>query len=82
MKNFIFKSSAEGFGLIKNVFLKLETIQAEQRHARNDLALILSYCKTLQHDKNLQNTVDKYFERDETSPQTDTEEQSSDYRHE
>ncbi len=39
MKNFIFKSSSDS-GLTKIVSL-LENIQAEQRHARYDLAQIL-----------------------------------------
>ncbi len=36
---------------------------------------ILKLLKTLTIDKDLQSTVDKYFEEDETSPQTDTTEQ-------
>ncbi len=34
---------------------------------------IYKLLKALGHDKDLQDTVDKYFERDETSPQTDDE---------
>ncbi len=37
---------------------------------------IMKLVNKLLVDKNLQDTVDKYFERDETSPQTDTDEQS------
>ncbi len=36
---------------------------------------ILKLLKSLSIDKDLQSTVDKYFERDETSPQTDQDEQ-------
>ncbi len=76
MKNFIFKSSQD-FGLIKNVFNKLETIQSEQRHARSDLTCIIRMLSKLTTDKDLQQQVDKYFDDDisETSPQTDTDEQ-------
>ncbi len=75
MKNFIFKSSAEGFGLIKNVFKKLEIIQTEQRHQRDDLAILLRNLDKLINSANLQKQVDDYFDQDETSPQTDSEEQ-------
>jgi len=72
MKNFIFKSS--DFGLIKNISIKLETIQKEQRHARADLAEILRLIYRMKIDKDLGNQVDDYFEKDETSPQTDSDE--------
>ncbi len=36
---------------------------------------ILKILNKLVIDRNLQDTVDKYFERDETSPQTDSDEQ-------
>ncbi len=36
---------------------------------------ILKILKETSHDKDLQSTVDKYFDRDETSPQTDSDEQ-------
>ncbi len=74
MKNFIFKSSQD-FGLIKNVFNKLENLQSEQRHQRQDLAILMDMIKKLTIDKSLQTQVDKYFSEDETSPQTDTDEQ-------
>ncbi len=72
MKNFIFKSS--DFGLIKNVYNKLDIILAEQRHQRSDLSLIQRMIQTLLNDKKLQKQVDAYFEDDETSPQTESEE--------
>ncbi len=72
MKNFIFKSSAEGFGLIKNISNKLEIIQNELRHQRQDNVQILFLLNKLLVDKQLQKQVDQYFEEDEsTSPQTD-----------
>ncbi len=36
---------------------------------------IYKLLQTLGHDKDLQDTVDKYFEKDETSPQTESDEQ-------
>ncbi len=36
---------------------------------------IYKILKKLSHDEDLQSTVDKYFERDETSPQTEQDEQ-------
>ncbi len=60
-------------GLLKNVFNKLEIIQAEQRHNRSDIVLVLSLLNKLVTNANLQKQVDEYFE--ETSPQTDSDEQ-------
>ncbi len=73
MQNFIFKSQ----GLIKNVYIKLETIQTELRHQRVDNAYIMRQLNLLVNDKKLQKQVDEYFkeDEDETSPQTDTDEQ-------
>ncbi len=73
MKNFIFKSSEEGSGLVKKFFLILETIQTEQRHQRNDLAFITRKLLIIINDMKLQKQVDEYFDRDETSPQTDSD---------
>ncbi len=77
MTNFIFKSQ----GLIKNVYNKLEMIQAELRHQRADNVQILFILNKLVMDKKLQRQVDDYFadpgpEDEETSPQTDTDEHS------
>jgi len=57
------------------VFKQLETVLAEQRHQRRDLADVLRMLQLLINDKNLQTQVDQYFENDETSPQTDQVEQ-------
>ncbi len=73
MKNFIFKSEAD---FHKIVFNKLDMLLAEQRHQRRDLSVLLRLVKTLEIDRNLQNTVDKYFDEDETSPQTDSDKQN------
>ncbi len=79
MKNFIFKSSQD-FGLIKNVFNKLDAIQSELRHQRSEHSDILRILHNLCTDKDLQQQVDQYFEEPgtlphpgETSPQTDLE---------
>ncbi len=69
MKNFIFKSS--DFGLIKNVFNKLDMILAELRHQRQDNVQILYKLDQILVNKKLQKQVDQYFEEDETSHQTD-----------
>ncbi len=65
MKNFIFKSDAD---FHKIVFNKLETIQKEQRHARQDLVNLTRMLQLLINDDNLQQQVDEYFERPEDSP--------------
>ncbi len=62
MKNFIFKSEAD---FHKIVFNKLDMLLTEQRHQRRDLSVLLSLTKTLSIDKDLQKTVDSYFEDDE-----------------
>ncbi len=62
MKNFIFKSEAD---FHKIVFNKLDMLLAEQRHQRVDLGQILRDIRKLLVDKDLQQQVDKYFEKDE-----------------
>ncbi len=62
MKNFIFKSTAD---FHKILFNKLDMVLAEQRHQRQDLALILRILTREQSDKNLQKQVDEYFDDDE-----------------
>ncbi len=51
--------------------VKLESIQKELRHQRCDLKDINMKLQKLMIDKHLQFQVDDYFEKDETSPQTD-----------
>ncbi len=54
---------------------KLENIQKELRHQRCDLKDINLKLQRLMIDRHLQMQVDEYFEKDETSPQTDQIEQ-------
>ncbi len=85
--NLIFKSPRR---LVKNspltegyLMTKLETIQKELRHARQDNIDIKLMINKLLVDKHLQMQVDKYFDEDDehadttdlTSPQTDSDEQ-------
>ncbi len=79
MKNFIFKSPKD---FHKIVFNKLETIQNEQRHARQDLSLILRQQARIITDMGLQKQVDEYFDEDvpedtENIPEVDDERHSS-----
>ncbi len=72
MKNFIFKSSAEGFGLVKKFINKLDMILAELRHNRQDMVMVLHLLNKFVTNQNLQKQVDEYFdENEETPPQTD-----------
>ncbi len=81
MNNFIFKSPRR---LVKNSSIhlgildrRLELIQTEMRHQRSDLHDITGMLNRLLIDKHLQMQVDTYFkEDDETSPQTDSDEQT------
>ncbi len=72
MTNFIFKSQ----GTYKKLCQKLEIIQNELRHQRQDNIQILFLLNKLLTDKNLQKQVDQYFDEDETSHQTDLTEQN------
>ncbi len=67
MKN-LFLSPASG--LLKNVFNKLDIIQSELRHQRQDNVQILFLLNKILVDTRLQKQVDDYF--DETSHQTDS----------
>ncbi len=76
MTNFIFKSSKR---LIKNspttldtVMHQLTIVQKQNRFLRQDIVDIRLMLNKLLIDKHLQTQVDNYFERDETSPQTDS----------
>ncbi len=69
MKNFIFKSPK---GLVKNssinigatLLIKLEHIQQELRHQRQDNKDIMLMINKLLVDKHLQMQVDTYFDED------------------
>ncbi len=63
MINYLFKSDSKSdFQIINN---KLDMLLAEQRHQRVDLGQTLRFLKILTVDKDLQQQVDKYFEKDE-----------------
>ncbi len=70
MKNFIFKSTDAD---LQKMFQLLETIQKNVLYLTHQVDFIRRTVVELKHDKDLQTTVDKYFES--TSPQTDAEEQ-------
>ncbi len=59
MTNFIFKSSTT----LKKLANQLEVILAEQRLQRADLQEIKFILHKLQNNKDLQETVDKYYEK-------------------
>ncbi len=66
MKNFIFKSTNAD---LQKMFQQIETIQKNILYLTYQSDRILKLINELAHDKDLQTTVDKYF--DETSHQTD-----------
>ncbi len=73
MTKFLFKSDKPDFQKLSN---QLDTVLAEQRHARVDLAYIIRILNAKTHDKALQQQVDEYFDDDVTSPQTEPGEQT------
>ncbi len=70
MKNFIFKSTDAD---LQKMFRLLDTILADVLYVTHRMDYLIKEFKNEKHDKNLQSTVDKYFES--TSPQTDQDEQ-------
>ncbi len=70
MKNFIFKSADAD---LQKMFRILDTILADVLYVTHRMDYLVKEFKNSQHDKDLQSTVDKYF--DETSHQTDSDEQ-------
>ncbi len=70
MKNFIFKSTDAD---LQKMFQYLETIQKNILYMTHQVDFIRRTVVETRHDKDLQTTVDKYF--DETSHQTDSDEQ-------
>ncbi len=73
MKNFIFKS--QGLSTYKKLFQSIETIQKNVLYLTYQIDNLTKDMKKLTVDKGLQQQVDKYFEDDETSPQTESVEQ-------
>ncbi len=70
MKNFIFKSTDTD---LQKMFTILEGMQKNILYTTHQVDFVRKKLLELMHDKDLQSTVDKYF--DETSHQTDSEEQ-------
>ncbi len=68
MKNFIFKSADAD---LQKMFAILDTIQKNVLYSTHQLDFIRKKVLEQNHDNDLQNTVDKYF--DETSHQTELE---------
>ncbi len=66
MKNFIFKSTEAD---LQKMFQYLDTQQKNILYLTHQVDFIRKQLMKLVHDKDLQSTVDKYF--DETSHQTD-----------
>ncbi len=70
-----FKKSSDPDFLNSKIYASLNRIETEQVHQRKDLSVINSLLKTLMADIGIQKQVDEFFEKDETSPQTDSNEQ-------
>ncbi len=70
MKNFIFKSTAAD---LQKMFQLLETIQKNGLYCTYRIDSLLKNFDKLLTDKGLQKQVDEYFENEETSPQTDSD---------
>ncbi len=72
MKNFIFKSTAAD---LQKMFSIMENVQKNMVYVTYKVDNILKLVKSYTIDKDLQQSVDKYFDEDisETSPQTDSD---------
>ncbi len=70
MNKFLFKSADADF---QKLFQLQVTIQKNVLYITHQVDLIVRQLKEINHDKDLQTTVDKYF--DETSHQTESDEQ-------
>ncbi len=70
MNKFLFKSADAD---LQKLFQLQVTIQSNVLYITHQVDLIIRQLKEFKHDKDLQSTVDKYF--DETSHQTDSDEQ-------
>ncbi len=75
MKNFIFKSTAAD---LQKMFQLLETIQKNVLYITYRLDRVIKDLDKVLIDKSLQTQVDKYFEQDETSHQTDIDDKEPD----
>ncbi len=70
--NLKFKSSEPDLKF--NIQSQLRIINGNLLYLTREVDKITRLVQTLVIDKNLQTTVDKYFDEDETSPQTDSDE--------
>ncbi len=68
MKNFIFKSTEAD---LQKMFQYLETAQKNILYLTFQVDKILKILRSESTTRSLQQQVDKYFDEDETSPQTD-----------
>ncbi len=59
----------------RTLALKLDILSKNVLYTTHQVDKILKILKSDAIDKDLQSTVDKYFDESETSPQTDTDEQ-------
>ncbi len=76
MKNFIFKSTeADLQKIITIISSDLNLLQKNVLYITYRIDSVLKIVKEQATDKGLQKQVDAYFEEDETSPQTDSDEQ-------
>ncbi len=76
MNKFLFKSTDADFKkMFQYIETKLEILNKNILYVTHVCDKIGIDLHKIVIDKDLQTTVDKYFERDETSPQTDQDEQ-------
>ncbi len=74
--NLKFKSSEPDLKF--NIQSQLRIINGNLLYLTREVDKISRLVQTLSVDKNLQATVDKYFDEDETSPQTDNDDKEPD----
>ncbi len=67
MKNFIFKSTGAD---LQKMFQSIETIQGNVLYLTHRIDYLIKEWNNSKHDKDLQKTVDKYFENAD-SPDSD-----------
>ncbi len=72
MKNFIFKSNESD---LQKMFSSIEIIQKNVLYLTYQIDIVNKNLRKTIIDKGLQKQVDQYFEDDETSPQTESDEQ-------
>ncbi len=72
----LFQKSSEPDFFNKIIIHKLDLLLKEQAQQRLDLSVLNALLKSLMSDMGVQKQVDDYFERDETSPQTEHSEQN------